>query len=167
MLSSMKKWYLIGLGSFVAVGGLIIVGLLLGQKPPIPRPIKQQVTSTILAPKSSSFATDRESVKYSPNLKLLTFNVQTDTIKVVVSEQPTPENFIDIPQVYDKVVEGMGEYQKFDTAVGTVHLTRPKELKGKQAAVLDTKGTLMFAKPEKDLSDDQWRKFFNSLDIVR
>jgi hypothetical protein len=167
MLNSMKKWYVIGLGSFVAVGGMIIIALLLGQKPPIPRPIKQQVTSTILAPKSSSIVTDRESVKYDTKIKLLTYNAQINEIKVVVSQQPTPENFTDIPQVYDKMVEGMSEYLKFDVAVGTVHLTRPKELAGKQAAVLNTKGTLMFAKPDKDLSDDQWRKFFNSLDIVR
>jgi len=33
--------------------------------------------------------------------------------------------------------------------------------------VMSTKGTLMFVKPERDLSDDQWRKLFNSLEITK
>jgi hypothetical protein len=86
---------------------------------------------------------------------------------MVLSEQPTPDSFTDVPQVYDKVVDSMQEYQKFDVDVGTVHLTRPPSLNGKQAAVLNTKGTLLFAKPDKDLSEDQWRRFFNSFVVEK
>jgi len=70
-------------------------------------------------------------------------------------------------QDYDKVVTSMNGYGKFDCDSGTVHLTRPKDLAGKQAAVMNAKGTLMFVKPASDLSEDQWRKLFNGLEVIK
>ena len=32
---------------------------------------------------------------------------------------------------------------------------------------MNAKGTLMFVKPERDLSDDQWRKLFNGFEVVK
>jgi hypothetical protein len=162
----MKRLWFVVLG-VTSVGAVAIVGMLLAPKPPIPTPVKRQVTSTILIPKISDAVVDRQSVKYDKSLKLLSYTAIVYGVKTVVSEQPTPDSFVDIPQVYDKVVSSMGEYKTFEVDVGTVHLTRPKELNGKQAAVLNTKGTLLFAKPEQDLSDDQWRKLFGSFDILK
>lgn len=149
------------------IGSVVIGVMLIAPKPPVPAEVKRAVTSTLMVPQVRDVDVARESMKYDGSLKLLTYTVSAYGVKTVVSEQPTPENFIDIPQVYDKVVEGMNEYSKFDTDSGTVHLTRPKELNGKQTAVMNAKGTLMFVKPEKDLSDDQWRKFFGSLEVIK
>lgn len=162
----MKRLWLI-VGCVTALGLVVIAAMLLAPKPPVPVEVKRAVTSTILVPKVRGVEVSRESMSYSSQLKLLTYITTVYGTKAVVSEQPTPESFIDIPQVYDKVVSNMSEYAKFDTNSGTVHLTRPKDLKGKQAAVMNTKGTLMFVKPERDLTEDQWRKLFNGIEVIK
>ncbi len=133
----------------------------------IPVSIKTQLTSPLLMPTDKTVAAiDQGSVKYDSKIKVLTYDVQLDGIKVVMSQQPTPESFIDVPDVYTKVLEGMNEYQKFELAIGVIHLTRPPDLKGKQSAVLNSKGTLLFASPEEDLTEDQWRRFFKDVQLV-
>jgi hypothetical protein len=72
---------------------------------------------------------------------------------------------VNIPGALGKFVEAMNNYQSFETTVGTVHLTKPKSQNGKQAAVLNIKGTLLFARAESNLSDDQWQAFFNHLQV--
>lgn len=146
---------------------LVIAVALLIPKPPIPKAVKDQVSSTLLMPKQDQVKISRDSAKFDSSLKLLTYTATAFGSSLVVSEQPTPDSFVDIPQVYDKVVTSMGEYESFDVDVGTVHLTRPKDLGGRQAAVLNTKGTLMFVKPASDLSDDDWRRFFGSLTVIK
>lgn len=128
---------------------------------------KKQVSFVVLVPSSSVITIDQESTKYDTNLNLLSYNVIVNDTRVIISEQPTPESFNDIPQVYDKILAGMNEYAKFDTGIGMVHLTRPNNLGGKQAAIINTKGTLFFAKPEKDFTEDQWRSIFKSIDILK
>jgi len=162
----MKRLWLI-IGSLVTIGLVVIGVMLVAPKPPVPVEIKRAVTSTIMVPQVREVEVSRDSMIYDSKLKLLSFTVAAYGVKTVVSEQPTPESFIDIPQVYDKVVTNMNEYSKFDSDSGTVHLTRPKDLKGKQAAVMNAKGTLMFVKPDRDLSDEQWRKLFNGLEVVK
>jgi len=162
----MKRLWLI-IGSLVTIGLVVIGVMLVAPKPPVPVEIKRAVTSTIMVPQVREVEVSRDSMIYDSKLKLLSFTVAAYGVKTVVSEQPTPESFIDIPQVYDKVVTNMNEYSKFDSDSGTVHLTRPKDLKGKQAAVMNAKGALMFVKPDRDLSDEQWRKLFNGLEVVK
>ena len=163
----MYKRLIVFCGAVIVVGAIVVAVILIAPKPPIPGDIKKQVTSTIIVPNTSDGSTvDRSKVTYDASLKLLVFPVQVDNIRVVISEQPTPESFTDIPAVYDKVIDSSNEYTKFDVSIGTVNLTRPSDLKGKQAAIMNTKGTLMFAKPDSDLTDDQWRKFFNTMTTV-
>ena len=163
----MNRWFWSGIIALTAAGAITVAVLLLLPKPPIPGPIKQQLTSTLLVPKNSRVAVDRQSAKYDTSLKLLTFNATAFGKQLVVSEEPTPDEFVDVPQAYQKVLDSMNDYSDFDTAIGSVHLARPSNLHGKQAAVLNAKGTLLFAKPAGDLSTDQWRQFFNSFDVER
>jgi hypothetical protein len=136
-------------------------------QPVIPAAIKTQLTSTLLMPTDKTVAViDQGSIKYDSKIKVLTYDVQFDGVKVVISEQPTPESFIDIADVYTKVLESMNEYKKFELAIGVIHLTRPPDLKGKQSAVLNSKGTLLFANPKQDLTEDQWRRFFHNIQLV-
>ncbi len=151
----------------VVIGGVVITVMLLAPKPPIPSRIKQQVVSTLFIPTGHNFVVDRESVKYDIQLKLLTYNVLESGTQVVVSEQATPDSFTDVPQAYQKVLDGMNDYLDFDVNVGSAHLTRPSQLGGKQTAVLNAKGTLLFAKPAADLPDDQWRQFFKAMEVVK
>jgi hypothetical protein len=154
----------------VAGGGILLIVIavaLIIPKAPIPDKVKQQVTSTILVPAANTAKIQPGTAKYDDKLKLLSYTTNFQGVNTIISEQPTPDSFVDIPQVYDKVVTQMGEYQSFDVDIGTVHLTRPSDLKGRQAAVLNTKGTLLFAKPSSDLTDDQWRKLFNSFAVSK
>lgn len=86
---------------------------------------------------------------------------------IILTEQSLPGVFNDIPSQYSKMLTTMNEYSELQTSFGAVALTRPKELNGGQAAVISKSGTLIFAKPSVDLTDDVWRDFFESLRIHR
>ena len=161
----MKRWYFGTLGALVAAGLVVIVVMLVLPKPPIPGSLKQQLTSTLIVPSHKQATIDRSSAKYDGSLKVLSFTVGTAGHKLVMAEQPTPDQFVDVPQAFQKVLENMNEYDSFDSVMGTVHLTKPQSLHGGQTAVLNAKGTLLFATPAANLSTDQWRRFFNSFTV--
>jgi hypothetical protein len=133
----------------------------------IPAQIKHQLDFLVfLPPESQSSHIENKSFKYDANLKVFSVVVTSFNVKNTISEQPTPDAFNDIPGYYDKLTQNLNSYTNFETDLGRVYLTRPEELKGKQSAIMSTKGTLMFASPNKDLTDSQWRQFFNSLSII-
>jgi multidrug efflux pump subunit AcrB len=147
----------------ILVAGATVLAKQLAPERLVPSSIQKRITSTIFLPNSPNVTAKKETVKYDSKTKLLSYQAAAFGITTVISEQPTPDTFTDIPQVYDKVLESWKQYEKFDTASGTVYLTRPGDQGGKEVGVMNSKGTLMFVKPEKDLSDDQWRQFFKSL----
>lgn len=147
----------------VAVGllsCLVIAWLLFGRHSIIPKQIQAQLTSTVFLPQGDNLNTSSRTVKYDKSLRLLSFRTQIyDVTAVTVSEQPSPDAFVDIPGYQDKFFQAIGGYKTFETTVGVVHLVKdPKN--GQQAAAMSTKGTLLFVKPDKELSEDQWRAFF-------
>jgi len=149
---------------FIGLSVSVILGLILyPSKPPIPGPIKRQVTSTILIPRGSGYLVDRESAKYADKDKLLTFKItKNDQPVATITEQPTPDTFVDIPEFSAKFFQQAGEYKTFDSAVGTVHLLHPG--KGiKDAAAMNAKGTLMFVNPSVDMGEDDWRRLFQTI----
>jgi hypothetical protein len=87
--------------------------------------------------------------------------------KLYITEQNTPDPFNDIPQYYPTLLGKLNEYSEIQTSIGTVALTHPTELKGGQSAVSNTHGTLMFVRPQNNLSDSQWKNFFNSIDVIK
>jgi hypothetical protein len=134
----------------------------------IPAQIKRQLDFLIFLPEGDpSSHVESKTFKYDANLKVFSVVVTSFNIKNTISEQPTPDSFNDIPGYYDKLTEKLNSYTSFDTNLGKVYLTLPDELKGKQSAIMNTKGTLMFASPDKDLTNDQWRQFFNSLSVIK
>jgi len=157
------------IGVVVSVGIVLIIGLwLFPDKPPIPGPIKAKLTSTLLVPRGGDYQVNRESAKYDPALKVLAYNIAIKGVgSAVVSEQPTPDQFNDIPGYYDQVISQFHEYTHFDSVVGTVHLVHPDTNSDHQTAVINSAGTLIFVKPSQNLSDDQWRQFFRSFVVIR
>ncbi len=152
----------------VSLGLILVVALIVfPSKPPIPGSIKKQVTSAILIPKQSNTNDIRNTAKYDATNKLLTFrsDIKDAGTNVTVTEQPTPDQFVDIPQFEAKFFEQAGEYKTFETTIGTVHLLKPKSVV--QAAAMNTKGTLIFVKPDKELTEDQWRQFFKSVAVLQ
>ena len=149
----------------VAIGLIAIIILLLAPKSPVLPAIKRQLTSTLLLPQGGGIRVDPASVKYDASTKYLSYTASYAATTLTASEQPTPETFIDIPQTYDKVILSMGTYKSFDVGVGTVHITKPQNTNSQQVGVINAKGTLMFVRASKDLTDDQWRLFFKTLAI--
>jgi hypothetical protein len=142
-----------------------VIGIyLLKPKPPIPKNIQSQLDFTpYLIQPDTGVTIDKGSYKYDLSQKGLSFIATgKDFGKLTVSEQATPQQFIDIPEVYSKLVDKLNRYGAFDNDMGTVYLTRPDDQRTGQTAVINSKGVLMFVRSSKNLSDDQWRKLFGS-----
>ena len=160
----MKRiWLAVILLLVVVVSGLTIW---LVPQSPVSRDIKKHVSFVIFVP-GGDWKVERSDVSYDPNKKVLTINATNGGQKVTLNEQATPDPFNDIPGYYDKLVETLHSYAKIDTSIGKVNLTHPEELHGRQSAVSNNQGTLMFLSPNKDLSDDDWRRLFNTMRQVR
>lgn len=131
--------------------------------------IKKQLSFSVLwTGENSPLQGNKKTFKFNEQEKLLSFIANDDGgNSVTISEQPTPESFVDIPQSYDKLIDSMHKYKTFDSAIGRVFLTRPDNLNGKQAAVMNSKGVLLFAKADTDIDDDTWVKLFNNLVIIQ
>ena len=135
----------------------------------IPENIKKQLSFNVILPTDTETSKiDKTSIKYSADEKLLAYEVNlSDGNKLVVSEQPSPESFIDAPQSYDKLIGSLQQYAAFDTQKGRVFLTKPENLKGGQTAVMNSSGVLLFIRPEKALTEDAWKQLFNNIEIVK
>ncbi len=156
-----KRWLALG-GLAIAI--LAVFGWLWLNRPLLPRSVRHQVSFVVLYPgKNNPAQLHRSSIKYNADEKVLTYYAMLDGSRLTVSNQATPEAFIDVPQAYDKLVSGMRPYASFDSSSGKVALTRPPNSNNQQAAVTKAHGTLMFVRADHDLTDDQWRKFFNNL----
>jgi hypothetical protein len=163
-IGAAPKYFWIVVGSVVGIGMFILFTLVFRPKSPVPDSVRGQVTFSIIIPREAEgIQLHPDSIVYDERAKLLSYAASIYGVEAIVSEQPTPESFIDIPEVYTKVVASMQEYAKFESEMGTVYLTKPTNLGGKQAAVTNSKGVLMFVKPARDLTEDQWRRFFLSL----
>jgi hypothetical protein len=160
-----KFWW--GVGSLATLGLIVLIVIWVWpNKPVISSKIKSQLTSTLLLPQDPRFKVEQTTIKFNKNLSLLTYYVSVFGHQVLMSEQPTPQSFIDIPQAYTQLVQGMNDYEDIDVSVGTVHLTTPKQLNGAQAAILNTDGTLSFGKPSGSLSVTQWRQYYDSFEVI-
>jgi hypothetical protein len=72
---------------------------------------------------------------------------------------------VDIPAAYTKLLSSLNQFDSFDSPNGTVALTHPKELNGAESAVMNAKGTLLFVRPNGNVSSDDWRRLFNNLHV--
>ena len=162
----------ISLGLLLGAGLLVSLYVLFVRQNtsnPLPPAIKKQVSFVVFYPRPDPTITiDTKSFKYDSQAKLMSYVMTYANTPITIAEQATPQNFIDIPQAYDKLIESLSEYGSFQSYYDKVSLTRPKELNGNQSAVMNSKGTLVFAQPTKgELSEDQWKKLFNGFEIIR
>ena len=160
-------WTGLGVAVLAAAVAISTVVLVKSNASALPKSIREQVTSTLIVPQGKAVTLDRASATYDSQLKVLVYRVNAYGAQVTISEQPTPDSFIDVPQVFDKIANGMQEYAKFDTDIGTVHLGRPTQIDHKQTAIMNSKGTLLFASAERDLSQDQWRQLFANMVTIK
>lgn len=134
---------------------------------PVPQSVIDQTTFAVMVPEGKDIVIDKSTMVVTKPQdqadKVLNYTARIDGVEVLVGQQPTPQQFIDIPKVYEKVVEQSKQYASFETTVGTVYLTRPQK---QQIAMLNTKGTYTLAQATEDLTEDQWRRFFRNIIIV-
>ncbi len=157
-----RKWLLIGTVVVAALCAIVLMAWI--NRPLLPGNIRKQVSFVVLYPNSKTHARiDRSSIKYDSPKKILTYTATVASAHVIITNQATPGTFTDVPQLYDKLLVSLHSYNDFTTAAGKVSLTRPPNANNQQVAVVNTQGTLMFVRSDHDLSEDQWRRFFNNL----
>ncbi len=165
MRLNLKVWLAVGV-AVLAVVGIILIAILSIHHSPF-EPVRKQISFLVFAP-GDPYEVDPKSVSYDDKAKVLYFKAQAGSGAVLnFNEQATPDSFVDVPEVYSKLTEKLQEYKTLDTAAGRVSLTHPVELKGKQTAVVLSQGTMIFVRPDKDLSEDDWRELFNHLVIIK
>lgn len=166
----MKKPVLIGTG-IAAVALLVTTTAITLHRftapPTLPSAIRQQFGHTLLTPGNRSVALDRHSATYDANTHLLTFHIHTQASgDTVINEQPMPSSPSNDQSIMDNITGSMDEYRHIETALGTVHLTRPPGLNAHEVAVLATGGTLVFVYPAHDLNELQWNQFFRAMTLT-
>ena len=166
----MRKWRWVMLGIAIALALALLALYLRILAQPFPRSVLRQASFGIWYPPSSDlgYAVDRQTIKYSNSSgdRLVSFVANNHTNTLTFTEQAQPESFTDVPDVYTKLIQKLQGYATIESVNGQVDLTRPTELHGAQTAVLKAKGTLIFIKPNQNLSVDQWRQLINNLDFV-
>lgn len=137
-------------------------------QPPIPLAVTSQASFAVFYPADRHILSVKKgSALYDRTTGTLRFAASApDGLQVSFSEQATPGSFVDVPQVYSSLLASLQNYSSFDSINGSVALTLPKEFNGGQSAVMNSKGTLLFARPSRNLTEDQWRRIFNSLHTV-
>jgi hypothetical protein len=169
--TSMQLFSGIILIAIVAAGATYGVIYFLNSRSPtiIPASIKQHIAFQVLAPNISSgvWTVPENLVSYNKSQGVLSLTAVSSSNKMVLSEQPTPQIFTNIPQYYPTLVSGMRSYAQLQVGLGTLYLTHPKGLGGTQTAVMNTSGTLLFIRPLHNMSASEWQSFFNNLIVIR
>ena len=132
---------------------------------PLPKQISSQLKFIPFVTQKTAQVSLPEAVTYNSSAQVLTYQTYFSGTHLVTSEQPTPESFSDVPQAYNALINKMRGKDNFDSVNGTVNITYPVELNGTQTAVMNSKGVLIFVKPDKNLSTNDWKQFFNNLQI--
>jgi hypothetical protein len=150
-------------------GGLALYNRIVN-KSPIPAAVQAKLAYKPIYPKNQS-SDDVGNFLYKDEDKTLTFITKTASgTNITIVEQPVPDSLSSGDQVYYPAL-GLHPYAQFQSKLGPVALTKfwksgTLEPVG-QTAVLASKGTLLLASPDKDLSNAEWKEFFNSLTIAK
>ncbi len=149
------------------VGGVGVIVFLLSQNTPIiPRPIAKQLNFAIYWPtQNTDVSASRSSIKYDSKDSIFSYVTNINSTPATITEQPTPDEFNNIPDYYSTLITHLNNYDTFSALPGTVYLTKPKGVSG-ETAVMNSGGTLLFVHASSNLPANQWRAFFNDLSIV-
>lgn len=155
-----------GIAILLIIGGVIAYFVLAKHPGPFAKKVNAPVSFIIFYPdnKATGYSIDSSTIHYEAATKVLSYNAVSNTDRLIITEQVTPDQVSEIPQYWSALVTKLQVYKEFDTINGHVALTHPVELKGGQSALFNGEGTFMFIHPTKDLTVDQWRFLLNSLD---
>jgi hypothetical protein len=154
---------------------LVLVGIILfvtkNQKQIIPRDIAKKVSFTVYGPDQTGktgqyWKITSSKISFAADTGVVTLPIAKADTQIILTEQSTPDSFADLPQQYARMLGLLNQYAELQTPFATITLTKPKELGGAQSAVANKGGTLMFAKPSRDLSEIEWKEFFSTFIIL-
>lgn len=151
------------IGGICGVVALAAGGWLWAHRPVVPSSISHQISFTIFVPSGA----DRKSITYDSGVQLLTFKVHADDTTVTFTEQATPNVIASSPTM---LLNGFGRLKNetaLATAIGTAYLGNNQTLNGQQTLGMNTQGTLLFARPNKNLTQTQWRELFQSVTVIK
>jgi hypothetical protein len=160
------------------LGGLVVAVALVGvfgvwswtTQPKLPNGIRKQVSFTIFKPsRKAGVKVVRNGYAYDQSARMLTTTVVASAsgAKIVMTQQATPPPFTEAPQLYTQFVNKLNRTADFETPQGRVFLTKPTNLAGNAAAILESHGTLIIARAESEIDRTQWQKLFTNLEISR
>lgn len=161
---------LMSLGAVILIVAIIFF-FLNQSKNPIPASIQTKLGYKAIYPSPNSSYRSSSTYDYNPEDKSLTFSSKTlSGVSVTIVEQPAPDSLSAGGQVYYPAI-GIHPYAQFQSKLGPVALTKFWQAdtlspQG-QTAVLAVNGTLFLAHPDKDLTNAEWKDFFNNLTISK
>jgi hypothetical protein len=131
---------------------------------PVPFNIQNSVKFAIFYPSpSKTIIIKKPSFKYDKSKGQLIFDVSFEGNEIIFSEQSSPDSFSADPNFYQNLVQSLDDYATFQSLDGRVDLTIPAQTK-QQTAIMNAKGTLVFANSNKKMSEANWKLLFNSVD---
>lgn len=145
----------------------ILVALFHNRPAVVPRSILKQVNFVIFYPPASQQMTiEPGTFKYAKSLGQVSFIVGFGGRHITFAEQSSPDSFSADPNFYPQFIQKLGGYATFGSTNGQVDLTRPSQVNA-ETGVMNAKGTLLFAKSDGDLSEDNWKLLFNALSYAQ
>jgi hypothetical protein len=160
----MKRWWLLIaiVVSLEFVGGIFLYA---ARPPRLPPDIYGAVRFPVLTPQTAVMRIDPASATYDAGTRVLQYQGRAFDGRLTVNQQPAPAEFVATPSKYDDLARSLNQYQTLETHLGSVRLARPKDLGGRQVAVLNAAGTLIFIYPTFDLGAQQWSSLFAGLTL--
>lgn len=155
----------------VVAGATMILLLMARTNNPLPADIRGQLTFSplIIFDKDPAYKTSNYKFTTAENsLKILSYLVSTPNGNVSISEYIQPPQFTDIPEYKDRFLSNV--IQKYDTvptAAGTIYLGQLSKQDNNQIGVMIESGLVIFLRPSKTLSSDEWRYIGDQLMIYR
>ena len=163
-----KKSYIsIAIVLILIVAGGLIYYFVYSNTIPIPKAVRKEVKFAILYPQSNRTTVyNKASFKYAKSLGQLSFIVNFDGNNITFAEQTTPEPFNATTTFFSSFTQRIGSYATINTTDGQAVLTLPKQT-NQETAVMNTKGTLLFASSTSNLSESSWTLLLNTLQSIQ
>jgi len=136
---------------------------------PVPAAIKKQIEFSIIYPDPRQYSNKPNQWSYDNKDSAVQFTVSKDKYNVVFTEEEVPLAYQNDVAAYNRFVGSLKPSANFNVPLGTASITNfvtagDYEVVGK-TGILNTHGTLLLAHPDTELTDDQWRSLFESLQV--
>ncbi len=156
----------------LSVSGYGIYAFITHKTEILPASIETKLSFTPLIIKQDAKDFTASGFKYSTvedGTQILSYLIHTkDDLTISASEYTQPQQFTEIPEYKDRFLTNVAkQYKTVQTSNGVIYLGRQAKNSNKQLGVMLEKGLIIFLAPNKDLSDDLWRKLGDELALMK